>query len=166
MKHEGCTGRRVPPCDAAARVFCTPRSRKPHIKKTGFTTLTIGRHVNGQGAGGGQKVSRAFALDRRGSHAQIFFLAPQFLIQSNEIKSIKPLVSKALPSFRPTKVPIYFQGAGGGQKLCNLQSGTGRLATRIFSRICEIFFYAQRSPWALEILSRNSGWGVGESLGQ
>jgi hypothetical protein len=114
-----------------------------------------------RGLGGSQNFRSALALDRRDSHAQIFFLAPQFLAFSNEIKTIKRPIPKALPGRTPAKLPIYFPMAGGGQKSATFQSGTGWLATRIFSRICENFFFGPAAPRVLEILSRNSGWGGG-----
>lgn len=52
---------------------------------------------------------------------------------------------------------------GGGSKVSHLTSGTGRLATRIFSRNCENFF---SMPNARKIAAKFRVGGVGARLGQ
>jgi hypothetical protein len=97
----------------------------------------------------------------RGYHAQIFFLQPELLISFKRIQINQTPGFKGVASSQAGKIADLFSGGGGGQKLCNLQSETGGLATRIFSPICENFFWQARDAWATEILSRNSGWGGG-----
>jgi hypothetical protein len=113
------------------------------------------------GVGGGQK-SGGFGLAyRRRSHAQIFFLQPELLISFKRIQINQTPGFKGVASSQAGKIADLFSGGGGGQKLCNLQGGTGRLATRIFSPICENFFLGPTVAWRSKICREIQGGGGG-----
>jgi len=111
-----------------------------------------------RGEGGGQNSRQLMLPDRRVPHAQIFFLAPRVLIQSNEIKTIKSRIISMRGRPAPFQRRDLFSGApGGGQKVYRSRARTGGRATRIFSGNSRIFFL--RGATTLRKLPRNSGWG-------
>jgi len=122
--------------------------------------MTASRRYREEGWGVVKSLEGLIMTDRRWSHAQIFFLRPRVLIQSNEIKQSKTESFQwlARPASRQSS-HLFSAPRGEVKSFSDREAGPVGKARKLFRSIPESFFSEGPRSVRLKKMPRNSGWG-------